>query len=205
MSSVRVSGTEGYAEATEELVSKYESVSFADIHHPVLHLIPTIPGVVCDIGSGTGRDAAGLAAMGHRVLAVEPTASLRNRAQVLHPSPSIEWLDDSLPDLREVLARGEVFNLVMLTAVWMHLDARQRRRAMPNVARLVRPDGMMIMSLRHGPVPCGRRMFAVSAEETMQLAEAEGLSVALVCDSPSVSDANRQAGVSWTRLAFAKA
>jgi SAM-dependent methyltransferase len=201
MRPVRVSGTEGYAEAADELVKKYESVSFADAHSPVLHLIATVPGIVCDIGSGTGRDAAGLAAMGHRVVAVEPTAPLRNRAAVLHPSPLIEWVDDSLPDLREVLARGEIFDLVMLTAVWMHLDARQRRRAMPNVARLVRTDGMMIMSLLHGPVPCGRRMFAVSAEETLQLAEAEGLSVALICDSPSV----RQAGVSWTRLAFAKA
>jgi protein-L-isoaspartate O-methyltransferase len=32
---------------------------------------------VLDIGSGTGRDAAGLAAMGHSVVAVEPTAELR--------------------------------------------------------------------------------------------------------------------------------
>jgi hypothetical protein len=30
-----------------------------------------------DIGAGTGRDAAGFAALGHRVLAVEPTAALR--------------------------------------------------------------------------------------------------------------------------------
>jgi hypothetical protein len=37
-----------------------------------------------------------LAAMGHRVVAVEPTAALRARAAILHPSPRIEWLDDSL-------------------------------------------------------------------------------------------------------------
>jgi hypothetical protein len=37
----------------------------------------------------------------------------------LHPSPQIEWLDDSLPDLVGLTRRGENFDVVMLTAVWM--------------------------------------------------------------------------------------
>jgi SAM-dependent methyltransferase len=72
----------------------------------------------------------------------------------------IEWLDDSLPDLAAVRARKEAFDLVMLTAVWMHLDEAQRQRAMPNVSALVRNGGIVIMSLRHGPIPPGRRMCA---------------------------------------------
>jgi protein-L-isoaspartate O-methyltransferase len=76
--SVRVSGTEGYAEAADELVERYESISFADCHRPVLHLIPRLPGRILDIGAGTGRDAAALAEMGHTVLAVEPTAAFRD-------------------------------------------------------------------------------------------------------------------------------
>ncbi len=67
------------------------------------------------------------------------------------------------------------FDVVMLSAVWMHLDELQRRKAMPNVAVLVRNGGVMIMSLRHGPVPPGRRMFEVSAEETIALAQPLGL------------------------------
>jgi hypothetical protein len=47
----------------------------------------------------------------------------------LHPSPRIEWLKDSLPDLDGLRQRGETFDLAMLTAVWMHLDGEQRRRA----------------------------------------------------------------------------
>jgi protein-L-isoaspartate O-methyltransferase len=87
----QVSGTEGYAEEAEALIKQYkeisrvkaaahlrqESVSFADVHEQVLHLIPTVPGRVLDIGSGTGRDAAAFAAMGHHVIAVEPTGELR--------------------------------------------------------------------------------------------------------------------------------
>jgi hypothetical protein len=48
----------------------------------------------------------------------------------------IEWLDDSLPDLAAMSGRKEEFDLVMLTAVWMHLDEVQRELAMPNVSAL---------------------------------------------------------------------
>src|SRR5438876_6059232 len=175
MKSVRVSGTEHYAEEAPDLLKRYESISFADTHRSVMHLIPNEPCHVLDIGAGTGRDAAGFAALGHRVAAVEPTAEMRRGAMALHPSPLIEWLDDSLPDLAILLARGEQFDVVMLSAVWMHLDERQRRRAMPNVAALVRAGGVLVMTLRHGPVPPGRRMFEVSAEETLGLAQPLGL------------------------------
>jgi protein-L-isoaspartate O-methyltransferase len=114
-----VSGTEGYAEQAESLTRQYESFSFADIHGPELHLIPVAPCRALDVGAGTGRDAAALAAMGHSVVAVEPTGAFRLRAASLHPSPHVQWLDDSLPDLVRVRQRGEQFDLVMLTAVWM--------------------------------------------------------------------------------------
>ncbi len=199
--SVRISGTENYAEEAPELLKRYESISFADTHRTVMHLIPKEPCRVLDIGAGTGRDAAGFAAMGHRVVAAEPTEGMRCGAMALHPSPLIEWLDDSLPDLASLRARGEQFDVVMLTAVWMHLDEQQRRRAIGNVAALVGGGGVMIMTLRHGPVPPGRRMFEVSAEETISLAEPLGLRCVL--NRPAESSL-RQPGVSWTRLAFRK-
>jgi SAM-dependent methyltransferase len=198
---VLVSGTEGYGEQAEALVKQYESLDFAENHRLVLHLIPATPCRVLDIGAGTGRDAGGFAGLGHDVVAVEPTAALRTRAMALHPSSRIEWLDDSLPELARLMPRGDRFDVVMLTAVWMHLDAAQRQRAMPNVASLVRPGGVMIMSLRYGPVPEGRRMFAVPAEETVRLAAAEGLR--LVLRREGLAARLGQAGVTWTRLAFA--
>jgi SAM-dependent methyltransferase len=200
----RVSGTEGYAEEAERLIEPYESLAFADVHQPVLHLIPQTASRILDIGSGTGRDAGALAAMGHRVVAVEPTDELRMRGVALHRSPRIEWLDDSLPDLRLLQMRAETFDLVLLTAVWMHLDELQRRRGMPVVASLVREGGMLILSLRHGPVPVGRRMFEVSAEETIAHGRVQGLHPELNLRTESLQHANRLAGVSWTRLAFRK-
>jgi SAM-dependent methyltransferase len=195
----RVSGTEGYAEQACNLLGQYESVTFAEAHRAILHLIPNEPCRVVDIGAGTGRDAAALAAMGHRVVAVEPTEEMRRNAIALHPSPLIDWLDDSLPLLTRLLARGETFDLVMLTAVWMHLDEGQRRVGMTKLPRLMAEGAIMSLTLRHGPVPAGRRMFEVSGEETIGLASAEGLRLILELEAqPSL----RQAGVTWTRLVF---
>jgi 2-polyprenyl-3-methyl-5-hydroxy-6-metoxy-1,4-benzoquinol methylase len=116
--------------------------------------------------------------MGHIVTAVEPTAELRVRAIKLHTSPRIEWLDDSLPELSRVSKRDRAFDVVMLTAVWMHLDEQQRRRAMVRVAALVRPGGLMTLSLRHGLVPAGRRMFEVAvAARNRNVADAQSRAV----------------------------
>jgi hypothetical protein len=90
----------------------------------------------------------------------------------------------------------------MLTAVWMHLDACQRERAMPRVASLLRDGGVLIMSLRHGPVPAGRRMFDVRPDETIRLASEHGLRLVRELHTSSAQQANRDSGVTWTRLAF---
>jgi predicted RNA methylase len=89
MKVVRTSGTENYAEEAPELLNHYESISFADHHRSVMHLIPTVPGRVLDIGAGTGRDGAGLVGLGHSVVAVEPTEEVRRGAMVLDPSPMV--------------------------------------------------------------------------------------------------------------------
>jgi SAM-dependent methyltransferase len=195
----RPSGTEGYGETAGERVKQYESLAFADVHRHVLHLFPTTPSRVIDIGAGTGRDAAGFAELGHTVTAVEPTPELLAEARRLHGQSAITWIDDSLPDLDRIHALGERYDVIMLTAVWMHLDLGQRERAMARVTPLVKQGGLMALSLRHGPVPAGRRMFDVSAEETCALAGRHGLTV--IHESKGPSHLGGPA-VWWDRLAF---
>jgi SAM-dependent methyltransferase len=195
-----VSGTEGYDAEAPVLLQRYETILFADYHRAVSHLFPPPSARILDIGAGTGRDAAGFAALGHRVVAAEPTAAMRRGAVKLHPLPAIDWVDDSLPDLAVLRARGETYDLIMMNAVWMHLDEGQRRRAMPNVAALLADRGTIVMSLRYGPIPSGRRMFRVSARETVELAAAEGLRAVFSQRAPSTL----QPGVAWRRLAFVK-
>lgn len=63
--SIYVSGTEGYAEEAQSLLKRWQTISFADQHGPIVHLIPDVPSKVLDIGSGVGTDAAAFASMGH--------------------------------------------------------------------------------------------------------------------------------------------
>jgi SAM-dependent methyltransferase len=199
-----VSGTEGYAEEAEDLFRRYESISGAETHKAVSHLIPAAASRILDVGAGTGRDAAWLASMGHRVVAVEPTDAMRLPAMKLHPSPLIEWLNDSLPELALLRSRGEAFDLILLSAVWMHFDLAQRQQAMATLAALLRTGGALILRIRHGEAPPGRRMFEIPDQETIELAGLSGLHPVLNVRTESMQAANRDAGVSWTHLAFAR-
>jgi SAM-dependent methyltransferase len=174
---------------------QYEAIHFDDIHRDVAHLFPKSPSRVVDVGAGSGRDAAALARLGHRVVAVEPTTELRMQGQALHAARAIDWIDDSLPDLDLLRHRADQFDLILLTAVWMHLDQTERARGMLALKSLVAREGQIIMSLRHGPVPAGRRMFDVSATETEALALRHGLRVNHV---GTRSDQQGRADVSWT-------
>jgi SAM-dependent methyltransferase len=199
-SSNGVPGTAGYAVNADDLARQYESVTFEDVYGSLAMLVPS-PGRVMDIGAGTGRDAAALAAKGHRVLAVEPTAELRAHGQRLHAHHSITWCDDALPDLSRVHAMGERFDLILMTAVWMHLDSEEQSRALPRVASLLAPKGRILMSIRSGPIPAGRRMFEVPTDEL--IAQARALRLALVQRSSSGDMLGRD-GVGWIKLAFEK-
>ncbi|MGF6816948.1 hypothetical protein OKW33_003819 [Paraburkholderia atlantica] len=73
---------------------------------------------------------------------------------------------------------------------------------MPRIASLLHKDGLLIMSLRHGPVPAGRRMFDVTPDETIQLASEQGLTPMRELRTSSAQQVNRDNGVTWTRLVF---
>ncbi|MFJ2807083.1 class I SAM-dependent methyltransferase [Kitasatospora sp. NPDC087271] len=194
-----LSSTAGYAEAAEELAVQYESVTFAEVHADLLHSYPPPPAAVLDVGAGTGRDAAALAALGHPVVAVEPTAELRSVAERLHAGSGVRWVADALPELPRLSAGAERFELVLLTAVWMHLAPAERPLAMAALGRLLAPGGRLALTLRHGPVPPGRRMFDVPPEETVALAAARGLRLLHRAER---GDLHGRSGVRWTSLVF---
>ena len=194
---------EEYALDAERLLESFEEISSGEVYAQVAHLLPALPSRFADIGAGTGRDAAWFAAQGHSVLAVEPTKFFRNAGMALHPSPRIEWFGDALPDLKRTLARGEVFDRVILCAVWQHLCDEERERAMPNLTRLLALDGLLIMSLRHGPDEPG--CYPSHREDVVALAGASGLKLAFACQAESVHPASRALGVTRTWLAFTAA
>lgn len=186
-----------YAESAERLSGQYESITFEDAHQAFLPFLPPVPVTAVDIG--TGRDAAALAGRGYATTAVEPTREMRQAAQRLHPDPAITWLDDSLPTLSRLAGP---FDLILLSAVWMHLTDTERVGAMTRLHELLTPTGRLFISLRHGPAPANRRMFDVSAEETIELAERSGLR--LLNRTVESTDRLGRAEVWWSSLSFAR-
>src|SRR5215469_17094673 len=192
----RIKGTAGYGETADALVVQYEEVTFDQVHRDVLSLVPVEHSRVLDVGAGTGRDAAALARRGHSVVAVEPTAQLREHGQRLHAGVAIEWIDDALPEL-SLVPQLEQFDAIFATAVWMHLDAVERRQAMVRIVELLAPDGRLFVTLRHGPIPEGRHMFDVSAAETVALGAELGLRTLHTSERP---DPHGRDGVRWSIL-----
>ncbi|WP_424567892.1 class I SAM-dependent methyltransferase [Streptomyces sp. CH-036] len=190
------SSTAGYAEAADALAVQYEQVAFEDVHRDVLHLLPAAPARILDVGAGTGRDAAALAARGYHCVAAEPTAELRAHGQRIHGIRTVDWVDDALPGLPLHQHPGR-FDAVFATAVWMHLDTEERRAAMARIASLLGPEGRFFVNLRHGPVPEGRRMFDVPAAETVQLGRTYGLRAV---HRGERADLHGRDGVRWSEL-----
>jgi SAM-dependent methyltransferase len=195
---------EGYAAAaTPSFVAAYDALSPELIYEHVIDLFAEREAKVADIGAGTGRDAAWFADKGHEVLAVEPVRELREAGRELHRSERISWLDDRLPHLTEVRPDSS-FDLVTLCAVWQHISNNDRPLALHRLATIMAPGGLLVMSLRHGPGGEGRRVFPVSPEATLEIAQALGLRLIRRREAASVQDGNRAMGVSWTWLAFEK-
>ena len=159
--------------------------------------------MVLDVGAGTGRDAAALAAMGHRVVAVEPMDRFLADARAKHPSSKIRWVSGSLPGLRALPAEPEQFDFVLCHAVWQHLSNGERAEAIARVATLLKPKGVFALGLRHGPSGGGTHYFPANAAQTVALAATVNLGVELrLEDQPSALP--NKTHVTWTRLAFRK-
>ncbi|HEX9173883.1 MAG TPA: class I SAM-dependent methyltransferase [Telluria sp.] len=186
-----------YEQHAAQLVAQYESLSFQDVHAELLDLLPPSGGTVLDVGAGSGRDAAWFAARGYDVVAVEPSDAMLALARTLHPSTRIHWLSDSLPDLAKVHRLGLSFDLILLSAVWMHIPPTQRQRALRKLATLLAPKGRIAISLRLGSPDTARAMYEVSLEELSGLAQQFGLRVVRSSDSRDRLGRNE---VSWTNV-----
>ncbi len=188
-----------YDANAEAVVTRYETVLSEEVHDWLRDLLPQGTASVLDIGAGSGRDAAWLAANGHDVVAVEPSASMRAAAASLHDDPAINWIDDRLPTLGVVSRSGLSFDLILLSAVWMHLPENDRRRAFRKLINLLRPGGLMAITLRIGPKDPERGFHSVAPEEVEALARDHG---ALVEKHVEAMDLLGRHDVRWAQMAI---
>jgi len=181
-----------------DLAARYESVPAEAVHASLADYIPRGSGLLSlDVGAGSGRDAAWLSSFGHDVVAVEPAAGMRAEAQRRHPDPRIRWLDDRLPDLNVVHELGLAYDLILLSAVWMHIPPPARARAFRKLATLLKPGGVVLMSLREGPSEPSRAMWPAPAGEVEAFARSHGLAV---LRSVTSDDRLGRPDVRWTAM-----
>ncbi len=184
-----------YSANASALVKQYDSVPFETVHKDWLKAIPK-EGMVLDVGAGSGRDARYLAAKGLSVVAVEPAVGIREIAQEYTVANPIHWLSDSLPELTEVFRLQTKFDLILLSAVWMHITPSERERSFRKLSSLLKPSGKLVISLRHGSCADERTMYPVSADELAKFASQFGLSYRLLTPEKSNDELGR-ADVQW--------
>lgn len=195
--------TAGYARDAAALIAQYERCPLEKVFAAILDCFPVTPCSILDIGAGTGRHAASLAKRGHTVVAIEPTKELREAGMRLHADAPVVWLDDALPELAVLhnSSHAAPYEFILMAAVIMHFDATERQAILAKIAELLVPNGRCVMSLRHGPIPEGRRMFPVAFNDLAAQAKEFGLACT---KSVETNDLAARPGVSWTLVCLDK-
>ncbi|MCU8003031.1 MULTISPECIES: class I SAM-dependent methyltransferase [unclassified Shewanella] len=161
---------------------------------------------IVDIGCGS-RFWAGCALFSRKtegketqIIAVEPAVVLAKMGQVLTRDLPVRWIEDGLPQLQKVVGLAQQFDLILLSAVWMHLSPSERPLALATLSRLLNSTGLLVISLRHGPSPDARVMHPVSADELLTLAA--DCQLRLLDLSQDETDKLGRSQVHWQTLVF---
>ena len=193
-----------YAEHANALAARWQSAySPAESLAPIVDLLPKAPSRIADIGAGPGREATWLASLGHHVTAVEPVQAFRDMATNDPDAPQVEWVDESLPDLR-LLQGHDAYDLVLLSGVWHHVAPSERKEAMRAFASILSPSGSIILSLRQGQGDPARGLYGADPVEAITLAAEVSLSPLAQRQTGSIQQHNKLAGVHWIWLALAR-
>ena len=200
-----------YNNNAEELAKQYLSKSFEEVHQSWSQFLPSIienPNArILDLGAGAGRDAKHIAELAEKqhktknniqVYAVEPATELADLGAKVTKDLKVKWLNDALPSLSVITKQEVSFDLILLSAVWMHIPQSARARSIRKLANLLKPGGKLVISLRHGQTEDDfklRKMHTVCADELKQLATDVGLFTKL--ETQKETDKLGRNHVSW--------
>ena len=188
-----------YNEHAKKLSARYEEISFEKIFDDVIPILPE-PCTALDIGSGSGRDAAWLSKKGYKVTAIEPSDKMNSLAQKTHPE-NITWVNDSLPKLETQRNKKSFYGLILISAVWMHIKPSDREESFKRVDQLIKPGGVLIVTLRHGTLSQNGIMFNVSSLEIEDYKKKYGYDLKLT--TTSKDQLNRE-DVYWETIVLVK-
>lgn len=189
-----------YDREAESLSARYDSLDFDRLHGILLPFLPR-QGRALDVGAGSGRDARALAERGLDVVAVEPSEGMRRLAARHASAASVLWIDDTLPELSGLPPVPPFFDLILLSAVWMHIPAAERPRALSRLSNLLAPGGHLFLTFRNVKEEPLRGMHPVDPRETLLEARKNGLSLLV---SNTSGDGLGRSDLVWTALLFRK-
>jgi len=119
-----------------------EQPAAVDLHDLVRRFFR--PGPTADIGCGSGRDAAWLAANGFPTVGYDPSAGLLTQARAAYPGVVFET--EALPELAGI--PDGIFDNVLCETVIMHLDRAAIAPAVRRMLALLKPGGILALSWR---------------------------------------------------------
>ncbi len=147
----------------------YEQRSAAgeDVHGEAHFVRAFSPASVLDAGCGTGRVGRELARHGIEVVGVDLDDEMLMTARA--KSPGVRWIQGDVA----AIDLGRKFEAVLLAGNVINFVAPEdRRRAVQNLARHVRPGGLLINGHSIGPGACSPQDFdAWAADSGLQLTE----------------------------------
>lgn len=159
---------EAYNRLAGTLAQQYDTVRSQDVLVGLEERLPRLCAL--DVACGTGRDAEWLAQHGFRVTAIDGAEAMLAEARAKHSHPFVTYQHDLLPELAATRARGQKYDLILMSAAWMHIAPERRAEALTHLLDMANPGCLMFISLRHGPAPADRKMFEVDVEELRTLA-----------------------------------
>lgn len=211
--------TEFYNDNAALLARQYLSTSFEEVHASWLpHLNQLFDhhasGLsILDVGAGIGRDAKYLAQLTSNqhtpveqkvdVVAVEPAHLLADLGKKYTKGHNVTWIVDNLPRLNRLAIYQNGFNLILLSAVWMHVPPNERSTSLQTLENLLAPRGKLVISLRHGPNNDARVMHPVSVDELKAMAKRAHLTI--VDSSDRDTDKLGRTQVFWETVVLQRA
>ncbi|TVT49889.1 class I SAM-dependent methyltransferase [Amycolatopsis rhizosphaerae] len=165
----------------------WESQPADDELHELLEKF-LLPGTVAEIGCGSGRDAAWLAAHGWQVTGYDASSALVGEARRLHPETRFEIA--TLPALDGL----PTFDNVYCETVIMHLEPAAAMESVRRLGGLLRPGGRLYLSWRADGSSDrrderGRLYTKITVDQV--LGEIEGFAVLYRSETTSASSGKR--------------